>query len=741
MNLNKAITQTNSFPVTGMSCASCASSVQTILENTPGVEAVSVNFATEIANITYDESLTADDLNKAVEGAGYGLVIATPEKAETAAADVQESALALAKKRAIGATMFTLPIFTIGMFFMDWELGRWISMLLAIPVLTYFGGHFFKGAWTQLKHKRANMDTLVALSTGLAFVFSLFNTLYPEFWMSKGFMPHVYYEAATVIISFVSIGKLLEARAKQGTNTAIRKLMGMLPDEVLVVENGQEIRVPLKAVEPGQILRIRPGEHIPVDGMVCDGESYVEESMISGEPIPVHKQKGDNLFSGTLNQNGSILMQAEAVGQQTYLAQIVQRVKQAQGSKAPVQKLVDQIAAIFVPIVLGIALITFIVWLAVGGETGFNHALMNAMSVLVIACPCALGLATPTAIMVGLGVGAEHHILIKDAESLEQARNIEVVVLDKTGTITKGCPQVSNLEWSEDADRDVLIPVLLSLEKRSAHPLAIAVAAHFEGQGLVEMNSFESVTGCGVQGSITNGEVYYVGKPSWIISKRLAFPSNLKQNLDKWQEEAKTVILMASSQEVLCVVAITDPIADTAPSAIHAIKQLGIEVHLLTGDQEKTALQVAKTVGISNVKAQVMPDEKRRYIEALQAQGRVVAMVGDGINDAEALATSDVSIAMGHGSDVAMDTAKVTLISSDLNAVPRAIVLSKRTVAGIRQNLFWAFIYNILGIPIAAGLLYPINGFLLDPMIAGGAMALSSVSVVLNSLRLRTMKL
>lgn len=588
------------------------------------------------------------------------------------------------------------------------------------------------------------MDTLVALSTGIAFAFSAFNTIYPDFWHARGIHAHVYFEAAAVIIVFISLGKLLEERAKSNTSSAIKKLMGLQPKTVRAIIDGAEQEIPIATVQPGNILIVKPGEKIPVDGLVTSGSSYVDESMITGEPIAVEKKKGQQVFAGTVNQKGSFQFEAQKVGGDTILAQIIRMVQEAQGSKAPVQKLVDKIAGIFVPVVIGISILTFIAWMIFGGENAFTHALLTSVAVLVIACPCALGLATPTAIMVGVGKGAENNILIKDAESLETGHRVNAVILDKTGTITEGRPVVTELIWASNSGRtSTYKQILLAIEARSEHPLAEAVVAKMEEEGVsrATIEQFESITGKGVRAILPDQSVYYVGNRKLIDENLITIDEHLSQVAASLQESAKTVIYFADSRKVLAVLAIADKIKATSQQAIHTLQQRGIAVYMLTGDNEKTAAAVAKEVGISHYKAEVLPSEKAGFVKELQQEGKVVAMVGDGINDSHALAQADVSIAMGKGSDIAMDVAKMTLITSDLQSVPKALQLSRKTVLGIRQNLFWAFIYNLIGIPIAAGVLYPINGFLLDPMIAGAAMALSSVSVVGNSLRLKAARI
>lgn len=741
-NTREKYTQ-HTFPVLEMTCAACAVSVESILKSTAGVKDAGVNFANQTAWVEYDEGLAKpSDLQNAVRGIGYDLVIDVDDP-QAVQEEAQRKHYEKVKSRTIWSSILALPVVVIGMFFMDLPYGTYISMILAAPVVFYFGRNFFVNAWKQARYGKANMDTLVALSTGIAFLFSAFNTFYPEFWHARGIHAHVYYEAAAVVIAFISLGKLLEEKAKSNTSSAIKKLMGLQPKTVRILVEGVEQEVPVAAVKVGHIIQVRPGEKIPVDGMVINGSSYVDESMISGEPVPVEKKSGEKVFAGTVNQKGSFQFEAQKVGGDTILAQIIKMVQQAQGSKAPVQKLVDKIAGIFVPVVIGIAILTFITWMLLGGDNAFTHALLTSITVLVIACPCALGLATPTAIMVGVGKGAENNILIKDAESLELAHKVNAIILDKTGTITEGKPLVTDLVWSEPGQQITLYKAILyALESQSEHPLAEAVVSKLKEEGVkgAVVEQFESLTGRGVRAQV-EGQHYFIGNRKLVDEHHLQLAANDAALAARLQAEAKTVVYFADGRRVLAVIAIADKIKATSKAAIETLQEKGIAVYMLTGDNEQTAKAVAHQVGLKHYKAEVLPSDKAQFVEQLQQQGKIVAMVGDGINDSHALAQADVSIAMGKGSDIAMDVAKMTLITSDLQSIPKALNLSTRTVRGIRQNLFWAFIYNVIGIPIAAGILYPVNGFLLDPMIAGAAMALSSVSVVGNSLRLRVAKI
>lgn len=728
------------FPVLEMSCAACASRVDKTLNRQPGVISASVNYATATATVEYiPEECSPESLKSAIQAAGYDLIIETEQnnpinKAEEAHLKKYRKL----KQRTLAAICLSLPISIISMCFIDIPYAPYLTWLLSTPVVFGLGRDFYINAWKQLKHGSANMDTLVANSTGIAYLFSLFNLFFPDFWLSRGIQPQIYFEASSMIIAFILLGRTLEERAKGNTSAALRKLMGLQPKTVTrVTPNGQLQEVAVNLVVPGDRLQVKPGEKIAVDGIVREGSSYVDESMLSGEPVAVKKQAGSKVYAGTINQKGSFIFTAERVGSETMLSQIIRMVQEAQGSKAPVQKTVDRIAAVFVPAILSIALLTFFLWFFLSPSEGFTHGLLAAVTVLIIACPCALGLATPTAIMVGIGKGAENGILIKDAECLEVAKKIDTVVLDKTGTLTEGKPVMTDLIWETESSK--LTNLFFSLEKRSEHPLAEAVVSALKGENL-PLTDFESLTGTGICGK-TENNTYYAGNLRLLNEHNITVSNRLAEAASRFTEEAKTVIWFANETEALAVAAITDQIKDTSKQAINTLKERGIEVYMLTGDSRKTAAVLAQKAGIPHFRAEVLPAQKADFIKELQQQGKHVAMVGDGINDSAALAQADLSIAMGKGSDIAIDVAKMTIISSDLRKIADAIHLSTLTVRTIRENLFWAFIYNLIGIPVAAGILYPICGFLLNPMIAGAAMAMSSVSVVTNSLRLRKKKL
>ena len=761
----------DTFPVVGMSCAACASRVEKTLAGQPGVRMAAVNYAAATVKVEYDRTeCTAESLRKAVQDAGYDLLVQKDGNAADEAEKVHDERYAQLKSRTIWAIVLSMPVAVIGMFFMDMPYAEYIMWALSTPVVFWLGRGFFISAWKQLRHRTANMDTLVANSTGIAYLFSVFNMLFPEFWLSRGIEPHVYFEASSVIIAFILLGRLMEEKAKGNTSDAIKKLMGLQPKTVTVISRGNNcpmeyMEIPVGAVRPGDIIAVKPGERVAVDGTVTEGSSYVDESMLSGEPVPVAKRKDSKVFAGTINQKGSFRFRADKVGTDTLLSKIIAMVQDAQGSKAPVQKLVDRIAAVFVPVIMGIALLSFILWAVLDGENGVTHGLLAMVTVLIIACPCALGLATPTAIMVGIGKGAENGILIKDAESIETARKIDTVVLDKTGTVTEGRPEVTHLIWSlpeapswsdimkREADsasgaqdtkvsrETYLKNIFFSLEKLSEHPLAEAVVKYLKGSSEVKVKEFESITGEGVTG-VCEGSRYFAGNLRLMKKNGISISPDLSLKADELTAEARTVIWFSDEKNALALAAVTDRIKESSIRAVHTLQNEGIEVYMLTGDNEATAAAVAAQAGIRHFKAGVLPQDKAGFIRNLQQQkGRKVAMAGDGINDSAALAQADLGIAMGGGSDIAMDVAGVTIISSDLSKIPEALRLSRLTVRTIRQNLFWAFIYNMIGVPIAAGILYPVNGFLLNPMIAGAAMAFSSVSVVSNSLRLKRKKL
>ena len=729
------------YPVMGMHCAACANNVEKIVKKQEGVEDASVNLAAAVLTVDFNSDVVSpEQLKDAVMKIGFDLIIDEDNSMEEQE-EAEHSYYEQLQRKTVVAWIFALPVAFMGMFFMDFPGINWWMLVLSLPVLFYSGHAFYVNAWKQAKHFTSNMDTLVALSTSIAFLFSLFNTLYPRFWYEQGLEPHVYYEAATVIIAFVLVGKLMEEKAKGKTSMAIRKLMGLQPKTARILRDGKEEDILISELKKGDKVSVRPGERVPVDGLIVEGDTFIDESMISGEPIPVEKKLNDKVLAGTINQNGAFVMSAEKVGRETVLAQIIRMVQEAQGSKAPVQRIVDKVTAVFVPTVLAIAILTFIVWMIVGGVDDFSYAMLSAVSVLVIACPCALGLATPTALMVGIGKGAEAHILIKDAVALEQMRKVDTVVLDKTGTVTEGRPTVTG--WLHDAGWvNEHKGILYAAELKSEHPLALAIVEELkkDGNKPAIIDSFESRTGRGIV--VTRG-----GKTYWAGSHRLLndfgakVSDLLKSMVEEYERSGKSLVYFGEESTLLAVIVISDKVK---PTSIQAVKQMQAEgkyVVLLTGAGHLTAQNVAGEINANRFIAEALPDDKENVIKELQREGRVVAMVGDGINDSQALARADVSIAMGKGTDIAMDVAMVTLMTSDLLLLPKAFKLSRKTVRLIHQNLFWAFIYNLIGIPIAAGILFPMYGILLNPMIASAAMACSSVSVVLNSLSLNWRKL
>ncbi len=727
------------FPIVGMSCASCAARVDKVLNHQEGVVEASVNYAASTAQVVFDPSkCSADSLKTAVQNAGYDLIIGNDEGTDDLVEQEHEKKYRTLKRQTIGAITLAVPIMIISMWLMDVPYLKYVLWALSTIVVFDFGRSFYINAWKQLLHGASNMDTLVANSTGIAYLFSVFNLLFPDIWISRGIEAHVYFDAAAGIIAFILLGRTLEERAKQKTSTAIKKLMGLQPKTVTVITEGGEKTIAIEQAVAGDIIAVKPGERIAVDGTVTDGESYVDESMLSGEPVAVFKQKDEKVFAGTINQKGAFRFKADKTGSDTMLAQIIHMVQDAQGSKAPVQKLVDKVAGIFVPIIIGIAILSFILWLLLDPVDGFTHGLLAMVTVLIIACPCALGLATPTAIIVGIGKGAEQGILVKDATSLEVARKIDTVVLDKTGTVTEGRPQVAKKVWLEETPE--LKDILLSMEKLSEHPLAEAVVKDLENNRITSIEAFRNIPGKGITGN-KGGWNYYAGKKELLQENHILIDENMLKKAEAWEKEAMTVIWFANAEKALAAIAITDQIKETSTQAVSMLKKMGITVHMLTGDNVQSAKEIAERAGIEKYQAGILPQDKALFIKKLQNDGKKVAMVGDGINDSAALAQADLSIAMGKGSDIAMDTAMITILSSDLMKIPEAIRLSQLTIRTIHENLFWAFIYNLIGVPVAAGVFYPINGFLLNPMIGGAAMAFSSVSVVTNSLRLKRKRL
>ncbi len=727
------------YPVQGMSCSSCAASIQTMLGAQAGIRAANVNLAGEQVLVEYDpEIVTLADIEKTVDSLGFKLI--TTDLTEEEQKDIASARLRKLRFSTILAAVLSLPVFIIGMFFHHMPYANWIMMALTIPVLVWSGSEFFVIAWKRAMHLQANMDTLVALGTGAAFLFSTINTIFPGWLLSHGIEPHVYFEASAVIITFILSGRYFEERAKKRTSGAIRKLMGLQAKTARVIRNGIEKEMLISKIVKGDILVIRPGEKIPTDGIVSEGAGLVDESLITGESVPVEKQPGDPVIGATLNQTGSLKVLAEKVGTETMLAQIIRLVQEAQGSKAPVQKLADKISSVFVPTVIVIAIITFFSWFLFYPDSGLQYGFVTALAVLIIACPCALGLATPTALMVGLGRAAGLGILIRDAVSLERLKSVTALVLDKTGTVSKGIPEVTEVIWDPElTDKEEAAQAIGAIENRSEHPFAKAMAEHFPVSGASAdlVSRFDSTTGKGVTAYHGKHE-YIVGSRSFVKESNCIVPPGLVPYEEYCRKQPASVVYVARSRRVIAMVLLADTIKPTSRHAISELKAMGVEIHMLTGDSVAAASHMSLEAGIDFFKAEVTPAGKADYIRNLKAQGRVVAMAGDGINDSPALALADVGIAMGNGTDIAIESAQVILIKGDLEKLVAAFRLSQATVRTIRQNLFWAFFYNVVSVPLAAGVLFPFTGFLLNPMIAGGAMAFSSVSVVSNSLRLRS---
>jgi len=726
-----------------MSCASCALSIQTVLSAQEGIKSAVVNLAMEQVVVEYEpQVITPVRMKNVVDSIGFKLIT------DKSISDVdqesnQDRRLKRLRKNTLLSLVFAIPVFLISMVFHNLPYADWIMLILTIPVLTIFGREFFIIAWKRAMHFSSNMDTLVALGTGIAFLYSSFNTIFPGFLRSRGFEPHVYFEASVVIITFILSGRYFEERAKRRTSSAIRKLLGLAVKTARVIRNGIEKEMLISKIIVGDTLVIRPGEKIPADGKVTEGESYIDESMITGESLPVLKKVGDFVIGATINQTGSLKISTEKVGSETMLAQIIKLVQEAQGSRAPVQKLVDKVAAVFVPVVIGTAILTFAIWSIWHPASESSIALVCAIAVLVIACPCALGLATPTALMVGLGKAAEHGILIRDAESLETACNIDTIVLDKTGTITVGKPSVAEIIWDENQpDHSAMENAIVSIESRSEHPFAAALVGYLKKPDsiLLEITGFESTTGKGVS-AFVGGDVFHIGSKSYILENAGQFSTAFLEKDAQLRRQAQSLIYVSKNRNAIALFSVTDAIKPNSVEAVNELKNMGIEVHLLSGDTVAITSHMATKAGIDHFKGEVNPEGKSDYVRQLKEKGRHVAMVGDGINDSPALALADIGIALGTGTDIAMESAQITLISGDLEKIISTIRLSRKTVKTIHQNLFWAFIYNVISIPLAAGILYPFIGFLLNPMIAGAAMAMSSVSVVTNSLRLKRVKI
>jgi Cu2+-exporting ATPase len=723
-----------------MGCAACAVRLERLARELPGVESATVNFASGLMTVVCrTEPAPLDALKKAVEAAGYRLATgySSPLAAKEAA---DRQSYRQLKRKTLAAWALALPLLAIGMGGMRFEGAEALMTVLSLGILAGCGRSFFANGLRQALRGYPTMDTLIALSCSVSFLLSLFNTLFPGFCAASGVEGAVYYESAGLIVTFVLTGKLLETRSGHSAASAIRGLMRLQPVTACRLGPQGPEEIPSGELLPGDLLQIRPGEKIPVDGLLHSGTSWVNESMLSGEAIPVEKKPGDKVFAGTINQTGAFVLQTLDVGEATRLGQILRAVQDALAGKAPVQRLADRISAVFVPLVLGVSLLTLGIWLVAGGVALWPLGLLSAVSVLVIACPCALGLATPAALMAGMGKAAEQRILIRNAAALENLCKVDTLVLDKTGTLTLGVPEVKDAYWLSPP-RVRYIDVLFTAETKSEHPLASAVLRwmRHSGASFIPLDHFQSLTGRGLCLK-ASGQTFWVGNGALRESFRARIPEPVKQRVTQWNACGYNILYYGSDTRLLAAIALADSLRPSSGPALEALRGEGIEVHLLSGDSTQATAAVAKALGISSVRAEVLPQEKEQYIRALQATGKKVAMVGDGINDSQALARAEVGIAMGRGTDVAMDVAQVTLMHSDLSLLPLAIRLSRQTLGVIRQNLFWAFLFNLTGIPLAAGALYPSWGLLLNPMLAGAAMALSSVAVVANSLRLKYLK-
>jgi len=763
--------QAKTYKVKGMHCASCAGIIEKTFRKTDGVQSVQVNYGTETAKVSFDpEKTSPEQLSEKIAKLGYALDI--PQTAEEMGMSEGEHAehlgLNQSKKEKLAEVadmrskvISVIPLALVSIFVMGWDI---LAQYGGVPAMSYTISEFFHhllpifatyalfvvgkpyllGFYRLLRYGKANMDTLIGIGTSAAFLYSFMVTAFEDALRPYINVTHTYYDVTIVVITFIALGKYLEARSKIRTGDAIEKLLNLQAKTALVIRDGKEMEVSIRDVKHGDLIIVKPGARIPVDGVLTEGSSFVDESMVTGEPMPIQKKTGDSVVSGTINASGAFTFKATKVGSETLLAQIIQMVEEAQGSKAPIQALADKISSIFVPVTLVIAFVTLGAWLTLGtGSLGFSQALSDGLvsfvGVLVIACPCALGLATPTAIIVGVGKGAREGILIKDAATLERLHKVDTVVVDKTGTITVGKPTLVDIENASGLGDGQFISIIASLEKKSEHPIAHAIVNYAREKNIKaqDVSNFQSIQGKGLAGSI-DGTAYYVGNAGLVHDLKISFDVS---KIEQFTLQGKTPVILATKEKVLGFVMVSDEIKAESREAVLQLHKLGIQVVMLTGDDERAAKYMASLVGIDEVIAHVLPQDKLAKIKELQSQGKIVAMAGDGVNDAPALAQADVGIAMGTGTDVAIESAGITLLGGDISKLVKAIRLSRITMRGIKQNLFWAFIYNIVGIPLAAGALYPVFGWLLNPVFAGLAMAFSSVSVVSNSLRINAMKL
>lgn len=733
------------FPIRGMHCASCVSVTERALKKVPGVTNAVVNLTTEKATVTYDkENCTPQQLANSIAATGYTLEL--EEKSELVMQEERQRENRLLKNKvivglALGGLILwgsfpgiinSSPLF-LRLF--------WVQFILALPVQFWAGSEFYKTAISALKNRTSNMDTLVALGTTVAFIYSTFITFFPQVFTGINVEVMPYFDVSTIVIGLILLGRYLESKAKAGTSDAIKKLIGLQAKTARIVRDGKDIDVLIDQVQVGDVIRVRPGEKIPVDGKILEGESSVDESMVSGESLPVDKQKNDLVIGSTFNKSGTFTYKAMKIGSDTMLSQIIKMVQEAQGSKAPIQRLADTVSSYFVPIVIMLSFATFGIWYVLGPNPAFLFAMLNTVAVLVIACPCAMGLATPTAIMVGTGIGAQRGILIKDAASLELANKIQVVIFDKTGTLTKGRPEVTDVVSVGSEKESNILLLAASLEKGSEHSLAESIVnkADESKLKLYSASKFKAIAGYGVEGTVNTKKIS-LGNRRLMSREKIDFQAFIKQ-IEKLEMDGKTVMMLGGDKKLLGLIAVADTVKESAKKGIEALIKKNIEVIMITGDNKRTADAIASKLGISRVLSEVLPDQKETEVKKIQAEGKVVAMVGDGINDAPALASADVGIAMGTGTDIAIEAADITLINTDLVSVARAIELSHKTMRTIKMNLFWAFGYNILLIPVAMGVLYPVFHILLSPILASVAMATSSVSVVSNSLLLKRTKI